>query len=154
MIVHEQCSSNGTSTTASHSKICGVCGSPSDVGSQIVFQTICSECAKLKPHGALIARNEPPEFDDFCIDCKRIIPSSNKSPSHNRVPKVTEEETEPKEPSVTLKKMVKDLSRILNGVTKIKRNTLLKRLIKECDYSKKDASMSATPEPHFMATSS
>ena len=77
MITHENCSSAGSSIIASHSKICGVCASPTKEGTEIVFQTICSDCAKLKPYGSLIARSQPPEYDDFCIECKVIIPSSN-----------------------------------------------------------------------------
>ena len=40
--------------------------------------------------------------------------------------------------------MAKDLSRIMNGVVRIKRDTLLKRLIDECGYSMIDASITVS----------
>ena len=145
MIVHEDCSSSGTPTPASHSKICGVCINPTEEGTNIVFQTICSDCAKLKPHGSLIARTESPEFNDFCVECKAIIPANSKlQKSQNQDDGNIRKDQIEQSSSVTLKMMVNDLSRILNGVTKIKRNTLLDRLIKECGYTNKDASIAVS----------
>ena len=146
IISHYTCAQSGNPVNATHTKICSVCLEPTIEGDEIIFQTICSNCAKLKPHGALIPRSQPPDFDDFCVECKEIIPSAGtNSKSKKRNQKIQEEpEIDNRENSVTIKRMKNDLSRILNGVIKIKRDTLMIRLIDECGYSRRDASIAVS----------
>ena len=140
MIVHESCSDYGEKEEiARTNKTCGICEEEITKGSQIQFVTVCIECAEEKNNSSLIAMSES-TFDDFCKICKKVIPrtaSKPKSPK-SELPNV-ENESE-----ITLAQMAKDLSRIMNGVVRIKRETLLKRLIDECGYSMIDASITVS----------
>jgi len=45
---------------------------------------------------------------------------------------------------LSLSQMAADLSRVMNGVVRIKRTTLLDRLMKECEYTMKQASITVS----------
>jgi hypothetical protein len=140
MIVHSECSEFGeNSVLATHSKSCGICNNMTNEGSEIDFITICVNCARDKDTDSLIAMTQS-GFDDFCKICRTIIGKTT-----NRYESKKEEEETPIEAeSAPLNLMVRDLSRIMNGVVKIKRETLLNRLVQECNYSMKDASYAVT----------
>lgn len=148
MILHAACSEKTTGViTATHSKTCGECNLLTDVGEEIIFVTICVDCARNRDPDSLVPQTES-NFNDFCVVCKEVIPQTTPSPStseailiETHTPK-TENNTSHDEyqSQIPLTKMVKDLSRLLNGVVRIKRKNLIKRLIDECSYSKLDAS--------------
>ena len=140
MIVHDSCSDYGEKEViARTNKPCGICGEGITKGSQIQFVTVCLECAGDKNNSSLIAMSES-TFDDFCKICKKVIPRTASRPKTTKI----EEASMPNESEITLAQMSKDLSRIMNGVVRIKRETLLKRLIDECGYSMIDASITVS----------
>jgi len=140
MIVHAACSQyEQNEENAISSKTCGVCNKNTEVDSRIEFITICTTCAHEKDSNSLVAMSES-TYDDFCKICKKIIGKTKSKPIHEKKKEVQQPQSDKLSPS----QIAKDLSRIMNGVVRIKRTTLLDRLIKECEYTMKQASIAVS----------
>ena len=140
MIVHANCSTYDQKEDIAISiKSCGVCNSDTEVDSTIQFVTVCVECAEDKNSSSLIAMSES-TYDDFCKICKKVIPKTMTKPVAEKEKKIEQ----PLPSELTLSQMTTDLNRVMNGVVRIRRTTLLDRLMKECEYTMKQASVTVS----------